>query len=417
MNHSIGLSVHSGLSGNEIFCLSKKNLTPGNLVIGNSVYSMGVLRSVSSAVRTFVGGEVSEVTRLIADGRQAAYDRMIAEGSRFRAVGITGVSSELVQHPNGIEFLSVGSCIHSNSELQWRGKNFSTSADGQQLYCQLDCGFTPLKFAFGNVAYSMGVGRGILGAIRSIARGEVTEYTEIFSQTRHLAIERIKKEAKEVGANAVIGIETSIAPFMGLQEMTMVGTASHHALLPPEKLSDPITSDLTNEEMWNLVNLGYMPERLLLGVSVYSLGIVGGIVAGLRNLVRGEQTELTELIYEARESAIQKIQKEANECGADQIVGIKTYIYDLGSGLIEFMAIGTAVKKMPELTTDSPNLIPQAVIRDVDTFTNSTEGMRLIDLNTNTQGKPALMAKMGLLRAVIIFFGLLMYLFVLKSKI
>ena len=29
------------------------------------------------------------------------------------------------------------------------------------------------------------------------------------------------------------------------------------------------------------------------------------------------------------------------------MAGIKTYVYDLGGGLIEFLAIGTAVKKVP----------------------------------------------------------------------
>src|SRR5437867_24538 len=33
----------SGLSGNEIYCLAQKGWTPGNIVVGNSVYSLGFL--------------------------------------------------------------------------------------------------------------------------------------------------------------------------------------------------------------------------------------------------------------------------------------------------------------------------------------------------------------------------------------
>ncbi|OUL26190.1 hypothetical protein BV375_21915 [Nostoc sp. 106C] len=40
----------------------------------------------------------------------------------------------------------------------------------------------------------------------------------------------------------------------------------------------------------------------------------------------------------------------------------------MGSGIIEFMAIGTAVKKMPGVSTHSPMLIPQAIIQDKDYF-------------------------------------------------
>jgi serine/threonine-protein kinase len=36
-----------------------------------------------------------------------------------------------------------------------------------------------------------------------------------------------------------------------------------------------VTSDLTNEEMWNLVHMGYLPLKLVLGTAVYSLGVVG----------------------------------------------------------------------------------------------------------------------------------------------
>jgi hypothetical protein len=48
-------------------------------------------------------------------------------------------------------------------------------------------------------------------------------------------------------------------------------------------------------------------------------------------------------------------------------VGIKTHIHDVG-GLIEFMAIGTAVKRMAGAEPVSPMLPVQAVIRDKRTW-------------------------------------------------
>ncbi len=182
-------------------------------------------------------------------------------------------------------------------------------------------------------------------------------------------------------ANAVVGIRTTILPFGGMQEMVMIGTASRHAALPERHDKHPVTSDLTCEEMWNLVHIGYMPIQLVLGVSVYSMGFVGSIVAGFKSLVRGEIAELTSLIYEARENAIARLRADAELCGADDVVGIKTYVYALGSGIIEFMAIGTAVKKMPGLTTLSQTLPPQAVIQDKNTFINTAEKTIGTDLN------------------------------------
>src|SRR5258708_8671541 len=89
-----------------------------------------------------------------------------------------------------------------------------------------------------------------------------------------------------------------------------------------------------------------MPLKLVLGGSVYSLGVVGGIMSVFKGLVRGEISELTNLIYEAREKAIDKIKSEAAALGADDVMGVQTSVYQLGGGMIEFMAIGTAVKKV-----------------------------------------------------------------------
>jgi uncharacterized protein YbjQ (UPF0145 family) len=151
--------------------------------------------------------------------------------------------------------------------------------DRNFIASQIDAGFTPKKFVFGNLAYAIGVGGGLLGSLKSLKRGEIIEFSQIFHETRHLALKRIQAEAQSTGANAVIGIKTSIVPFGGMQEMVMIGTASHHPALAASFSQSPITSDLTNQEMWNLINLGYMPLQLVLGVSVYSLGLVGGITS------------------------------------------------------------------------------------------------------------------------------------------
>ena len=374
------MAILTGLSGNEMFCLHLKGFEPGELVIGNSVYSLGFVGSLGAGFQTIAGGEVEQVTRVIHDGRAKALGRMVAEAQKQNAAGLTGVNSELVNQGGTIEFLSIGSSIHHEGA---GGEHlaFSTSADGQGLYCQLDCGFMPVKFAFGNVAYSIGVGGGFMGALRSLARGEVTEYSNVFNETRHRALRRIQEEAVTSGANSVVGIQTTILPFGGMQEMVMIGTASRHAGLPEDFSRHPITSDLTNEEMWNVMYMGYMPIQLVLGVSVYSLGFVGSITSGFKQFVRGEIEEMTTLLYDARENALRRVRADAELCGADDVVGIKTYVYNLGSGIIEFMAIGTAVKKMPCAKTLTDSLPPQAVIRDKDTYYNNAEKTLGVNLN------------------------------------
>ena len=109
----ISKRVYSGLSGNEIFCLHQKGFTPGDLVIGNSVVSMGVVGGISSIGKTLMGGEVEEITHLISEGRRHALNRLYDEADKRQAHGVTGVSSEIVHQVLGMEFLSIGSCVHS----------------------------------------------------------------------------------------------------------------------------------------------------------------------------------------------------------------------------------------------------------------------------------------------------------------
>ena len=361
----------TGLSGNEIFCFNKINMRAGQLCVGNSVVAIGVGRGIGAGLSTLGGGEVSEVTNLVHEGRMNAFNRMMNEAKQYGGIGLTGVSFDLINHGGNIEFITTGSTVHmKNQSTDQIG--FSTSADAQQLYCQMDSGFDPLHFVFGNVAYSIGLGGNISGAFRKLARGEVPQYTQIFDRTRHLALERIVANAKQHGANAVLGIQTTISSLMGTQEMMMVGTAAKHPALN-DRFADPVTSDMTNEELWNMVSLGYMPLKLVMGVSVYSLGLAGGILASLKSLGGGEVKGLTDILYEAREKALSRIERDAEACGADEVIGVKTMVYDLGGGLVEFMAIGTAVKKM-NVTTKTDTLPAQAIIQDRETFIDTTDG-------------------------------------------
>jgi uncharacterized protein YbjQ (UPF0145 family) len=289
---------------------------------------------------------------------------MEKEGVHQQAQGLTGVTSDLKKVSGLIEFLAIGSAIKSN---QTGREFFTTACTGQDLYCQIDAGYEPKHFVIGNVAYALGVGRGLLGMLRTFAGGEVKEYSQMYNHTRHLALQRLENEARERGANAVVDIVTHIIPFgPGVSEMLMVGTASHNAMLPAAER--PVTSELTGEELWNLTQMGYVPLRLLLGTSVYALGFTGGIGAFFQSLSRGEVTAVTRLIYEARENCLDHILREAKEIGAEGVIGVKLFIYEIGGGLVEVMAIGTAIRRNPSVKTQTEQLPPQAIIRDRDTF-------------------------------------------------
>ena len=361
----------TGLSGNEIYCLRLKGFSPNGVVVGNSVQSMGFLGGVRSSFRGIIGGEIPDVTQMIHDGREAAFKRMQAEAAREGVHGVVGVSSELRQFGGNSEFLFVGSGVRAHQAAP----AFTSAGDAQELYCHMDAGYQPRALVFGNIAYSVGALGGIAGALKTLVRGEIKEFSDVFNETRHHALARLASQAHRAGANAVVGVRTHVLEFIGFHEMYMVGTAATHPMLPDVKSQMPVTSDLTGEELWGMTQLGYVPIKLLISTSVYSLGAVGGIKAAFRSFVKGEIGELTTLIYDAREQVFDRIRAEATALGADEVVGIKTYIVEIGSSLVEIFAVGTAMRQMQGVTVQTPALPAQAIIRDRDTWVSGSAGL------------------------------------------
>lgn len=174
------------MSGNDIYCLSKKGFAPGDIVLGYSVNSLGLAGGIGMSFRSFTGGEIEQLTSLISDGRHLAIQRMEQEAARVGAHGISGVVSESRSLSGYTEFLAQGTSITGQAS----GNLFTTSASGTDLYCHLDSGYRPMRFAMGNVAYALGFGRGVTASLRQLARGEVREYSETYNKIRHIALRR-----------------------------------------------------------------------------------------------------------------------------------------------------------------------------------------------------------------------------------
>jgi uncharacterized protein YbjQ (UPF0145 family) len=85
----------TGLSGNEIWCLAQKDIAPGGLVVGNSVHSQGFVRGLTTGLKTFAGGELTDITNLIVEGRHTALKRMEDEARQQGADGLTGVATDV----------------------------------------------------------------------------------------------------------------------------------------------------------------------------------------------------------------------------------------------------------------------------------------------------------------------------------
>ena len=101
------------------------------------------------------------------------------------------------------------------------------------------------------------------------------------------------------------------------------------------------TSDLSVNEFLLVKEAGFEPLGLVLGSSIYHIGYQQAMWN--RSM---EMTVLTQAMYHARELAMTRMEEEADQLGADGIVGVRLTIgrYDWGVDLAEFIAVGTAVK-------------------------------------------------------------------------
>jgi uncharacterized protein YbjQ (UPF0145 family) len=101
------------------------------------------------------------------------------------------------------------------------------------------------------------------------------------------------------------------------------------------------TSDLSVNELLLVKQAGFEPLGLVLGSSIYHIGFQQA--SWSRNQ---EMTVLTQAMYHARELAMTRMEEEADQVGADGVVGLRLDIgrYEWGADLAEFIAVGTAVK-------------------------------------------------------------------------
>ena len=64
---------------------------------------------------------------------------------------------------------------------------------------------------------------------------------------------------------------------------------------------------LSGNEIYCLNKLDYRPGQLCVGNSVVALGVGKGIGAGLSNLGGGEVEEITQLVHDGRQKAVERL--------------------------------------------------------------------------------------------------------------
>jgi len=78
----------------------------------------------------------------------------------------------------------------------------------------------------GNVVQAKHIGRDIMAGLKNIVGGEIRGYTEMLTEARDIAVSRLVENAREKGADAVVGIRFTTSAIMdGSSEIMVFGTA------------------------------------------------------------------------------------------------------------------------------------------------------------------------------------------------
>ena len=79
------------------------------------------------------------------------------------------------------------------------------------------------------------------------------------------------------------------------------------------------------------------------GLTTRSRNLFSNIGAGLRTLVGGEVKGWTKLLMRSREEAVERMKQATTERGGNAVIAMRFDASELGAGITEIVAYGTAV--------------------------------------------------------------------------
>ncbi len=245
------------------------------------------------------------------------------------------------------------------AELQGKNALFTSDLSVNEFLLVKEAGFHPRGLVVGSSIYHIGFSNKGMYTSR-----EVQTLTQAMYAARELAMSRMEEEAAVLGADGIVGVRLDVGFYewgRGTAEFLALGTAvsaedGGNWKTPAGK---PFTSDLSGQDFWTLLQAGHAPLGLVMGTCVYHVAHQGMFKA-MGNIGQNkEMPNFTQALYEARELAMERMQDEAKKVGAEGIVGVqiqeKSHVW--GSHTIEFFAMGTAVRKLPDREIATPRMV------------------------------------------------------------
>ncbi|HYA00756.1 MAG TPA: heavy metal-binding domain-containing protein [Candidatus Binatia bacterium] len=244
----------------------------------------------------------------------------------------------VIPHPRADAALA---CLAGHGGERHQGRAFSSDLSVDEAVLLKEIGYQPCGLVVGSAVYHIGVQN-----LYWNDNQEMTELTQAMYQARHEALSSLERHAQQVGGQGVVGLQLDVRVHHGmhsLAEFVAMGTAVAN---PEKRASGTWVSDLSGQDLYLLIRAGYVPVGLAFGACVYYVarqGLSQWLGQQSQNV---EMTNYTTALYQARELAMTRMQDEARRGRAQGIVAMrieqKSHVW--GSHVIEFLAVGTAVR-------------------------------------------------------------------------
>jgi uncharacterized protein YbjQ (UPF0145 family) len=259
---------------------------------------------------------------------------------------------------------SSGIAPHAEARLRsMRGeggkpKLFTSDLSVNEFMLIKKAGFEPLGLVIGSSIYHIGYQMGVWSQ-----NMELTTLSQAMYYARELAMYRMEVEADILGADGIVGVRLDVGRYEwgeSLAEFIAVGTAVRSADGSSHRTpkGKPFTSDLSGQDFYLLRTMGYTPMGLVMGSCVYHVAHQSMRQAWKTMGQNVEMTNFTQALYEARELAMDRMQHEATELGAEGIVGVtvKEQSHGWESHVIEYFSVGTAVTPTRPIADGMPTV-------------------------------------------------------------
>ncbi len=205
----------SDLSVDELVCLHELGARPLGLVMGSSIYHVGLqLGSWSQNQELTVSSQAMHTARALAVGR------MVAEAAEIGGDGIVGVDFRINRYewgPELVEFVAVGTAIAGPEDDGWKpatGMPFSSGLSAQDLWKLIRIGYRPVGLAMGNCVYHV-AHQSLRQTLAKVGRNaEMETFTQATYDAREIAMTRLQAEAEGYGAQGVVGAHVEESSWM-----------------------------------------------------------------------------------------------------------------------------------------------------------------------------------------------------------